>query len=348
MTRTLLAAASLLVLASAPVFAQQQLRQPRPSVEVDWTVLDELGDLPIQAVAPSPLTTLRPPGRPAQPQTLTAPAQQAPAPQAQARSAQVVPPASVARQTGVPQGTRVGPQARAQTSDFTPPPAPPSFVPPAPLAPPAPVTSAPAPAMPPPPPPADNQSAPTPIVPPAPAAATAPPPPPPPPPPPAAPAAIQAMTPPPPPPPAAQIPATAPPPPAPAPAAAPVAAPTPITPPAPQQAAAPAARAAATGALASLAFAAGAAELTDQGRAALAPVLEALRGDANARLQIQAYATGGDDQGGQARRLSLSRALAVRGHLIEQGIAATRMDVRALGRTGDQPADRVDILLVRR
>lgn len=88
--------------------------------------------------------------------------------------------------------------------------------------------------------------------------------------------------------------------------------------------------------------------MTDQGRAALAPVLEALRGDANARLQIQAYATGGDDQGGQARRLSLSRALAVRGHLIEQGIAATRMDVRALGRTGDQPADRVDILLVRR
>ena len=77
-------------------------------------------------------------------------------------------------------------------------------------------------------------------------------------------------------------------------------------------------------------------------------MLEALRADANARLQIQAYATGGDDQGGQARRLSLSRALAVRGHLIEQGIAATRMDVRALGRTGDGPSDRVDILLVRR
>jgi outer membrane protein OmpA-like peptidoglycan-associated protein len=111
---------------------------------------------------------------------------------------------------------------------------------------------------------------------------------------------------------------------------------------------APAARAVTSGALATLPFAAGASDLTDQNRAALGPVLEALRGDTGARLQIQAYATGGDDQGGQARRLSLSRALAVRGHLIEQGIAATRMDVRALGRTGDGPSDRVDILLVRR
>ncbi|MCM0021949.1 MAG: OmpA family protein, partial [Tagaea sp.] len=127
----------------------------------------------------------------------------------------------------------------------------------------------------------------------------------------------------------------------------PAAAPAPAPSPAPQQTAqAPAARAA--GPLATLPFAAGAIELTDQTRAALGPVLEALRGDANARLQIQAFATGGDDQGNQARRLSLSRALAVRGHLIEQGIAATRMDVRALGRTGDGPSDRVDILLVRR
>jgi len=45
------------------------------------------------------------------------------------------------------------------------------------------------------------------------------------------------------------------------------------------------------------------------------------------------------------RRLSLSRALAVRAFLIDQGVRSTRLDVRALGdKTGDGPADRVDIV----
>jgi outer membrane protein OmpA-like peptidoglycan-associated protein len=298
MSRRLFAAASILALLTAPALAQQQLRQPRPSVEVDWTVLDELG---AQGTTPA----LRAPQRAGQ--RLVAPPPRAATPAAAPVGApQLVPPASVARQTGTPTGTRLGPQTQtAQAPTFTPPPPPPAFVPP-----PAPVASAPI----------------------APAPVAAPPPPPPP------PAATQAppsrIAPAPPPPPAAAI---APPPPAAAPAPSP----------APQQTAqAPAARAA--GALATLPFAAGASELTDQARAALGPVLEALRGDASARLQIQAFATGGDDQGGQARRLSLSRALAVRSHLIEQGIAATRMDVRALGRTAEGPSDRVDILLVRR
>jgi hypothetical protein len=34
--------------------------------------------------------------------------------------------------------------------------------------------------------------------------------------------------------------------------------------------------------------------------------------------------------------------------LIEQGIASTRIDVRALGRASEGPPDRVDILMVRR
>ncbi|MBL8833492.1 MAG: OmpA family protein, partial [Rhodospirillales bacterium] len=105
---------------------------------------------------------------------------------------------------------------------------------------------------------------------------------------------------------------------------------------------------AADGPLARLSFNAGSADINDAGKAALAPVVAELQRDASARLQLQAFASGGDDQGGQARRLSLSRALAVRGQLIEQGIASTRMDVRALGRTTDGPPDRVDIVLVRR
>jgi outer membrane protein OmpA-like peptidoglycan-associated protein len=112
-------------------------------------------------------------------------------------------------------------------------------------------------------------------------------------------------------------------------------------------AAAPIARAA-DAPLARLAFTAGSAEINDAGKSALGPVVAELQKDSAARLQLQAYASGGDDAGGQARRLSLSRALAVRAQLIEQGIASTRMDVRALGRTGDGPPDRVDIVLVRR
>lgn len=323
MTRPLLTAVSAFaLLASTQVYAQQQLRQARPSVEVDWTVLDELG-----GPAPAGPVALRPPRG----LTQNAPAQVAPPqPRSAAASSQPVPPASVARQTGAPTGTRLGQQA----DGFAPPPAPPAFVPPP--VPPSPVASAPL--TPPPPPPSAMASAapppptvaPTPLTPPAPVAAVAPPPPP---------------------PPAAAVPA--------APAPAPVAA-TPVTPPppavaapapapaAPQQTAAvPAARATGS-ALATIPFAAGSPDINEQGKAALGAVLDALKSDSAARLQIQAYASGGDDQGGQARRLSLSRALAVRGQLIEQGIAATRMDVRALGRTNDGPPDRVDILLVRR
>jgi outer membrane protein OmpA-like peptidoglycan-associated protein len=62
------------------------------------------------------------------------------------------------------------------------------------------------------------------------------------------------------------------------------------------------------------------------------------------RIQLLAYAKASSDGASRARRLSLSRALAVRAYLIEKGVRSTRMDVRALGdKFGDGPADRVDI-----
>jgi len=66
-----------------------------------------------------------------------------------------------------------------------------------------------------------------------------------------------------------------------------------------------------------------------------------------ARLQLKAYAEGIGNDTSKARRLSLSRALAVRSFLIENGLRSTRIDVRALGlaRDGDVP-DRVDIVLL--
>jgi outer membrane protein OmpA-like peptidoglycan-associated protein len=63
-----------------------------------------------------------------------------------------------------------------------------------------------------------------------------------------------------------------------------------------------------------------------------------------AAFSVAAYAAGNPDDASTARRLSLSRALAVRDALIQDGVPSARIYVRALGsKAGDGPADRVDI-----
>jgi len=75
--------------------------------------------------------------------------------------------------------------------------------------------------------------------------------------------------------------------------------------------------------------------------------IAALVGNSDRRLQLNAYAGGTPETVGAARRLSLSRALAVRSFLIEAGVRSTRIDVRALGLADDDgPPERVDILLL--
>ena len=62
------------------------------------------------------------------------------------------------------------------------------------------------------------------------------------------------------------------------------------------------------------------------------------------RLQLMAYAGGQTLSSSQARRVSLSRALAIRSFLIENGVRSTRIDVRALGnKTSEEPLNRVDL-----
>lgn len=98
-----------------------------------------------------------------------------------------------------------------------------------------------------------------------------------------------------------------------------------------------------------LLFSPGKAELSDEVKGELRKLAEALTSDGNARVQLLAYATSSDDSASRARRLSLSRALAVRAYLIDQGVRSTRMDVRALGDKAEQePKDRVDIQPARR
>lgn len=66
------------------------------------------------------------------------------------------------------------------------------------------------------------------------------------------------------------------------------------------------------------------------------------------RLQLNAFAGGsGGNAASAARRLSLSRALAVRAYLIQKGVRSTRIDVRALGVPDDGGSpERVDVLLL--
>ncbi len=148
--------------------------------------------------------------------------------------------------------------------------------------------------------------------------------------------------------------ATAIPTPAPSPAAVavmntpPAIAPAPAPPPAVTPAAAPAALSAARGRVARVLFTAGASELPDSAKSDLKAIAQRLAANEDARLQLMAYAAGGADEANQARRLSLSRALAVRTYLMEQGVRSSRMDVRALGNRldGSDPPDRVDIVML--
>jgi outer membrane protein OmpA-like peptidoglycan-associated protein len=78
----------------------------------------------------------------------------------------------------------------------------------------------------------------------------------------------------------------------------------------------------------------------------LAGDLNASMGSPNARIELQAFGGAKGDKGSDARRLSLKRALAIRQVLIDDGVAADRIDVRAMGGADDSgPADRVDVYI---
>jgi len=95
-------------------------------------------------------------------------------------------------------------------------------------------------------------------------------------------------------------------------------------------------------------FRAGSSVLTDQDEIGLKSMVKKVAAT-ETRLQLKAYAEAKGNDTSKARRLSLSRALAVRSFLIENGLRSTRIDVRALGiaRDGGAP-DRVDIVTLDR
>jgi outer membrane protein OmpA-like peptidoglycan-associated protein len=77
-----------------------------------------------------------------------------------------------------------------------------------------------------------------------------------------------------------------------------------------------------------------------------ADVLSLLKSNPKQKIQIKAFAAP-ENQNDKvsSRRLSLARALSIRSFLLEKGIEASRIDVRAMGdNTEKQPLDRVEIL----
>ncbi|WP_155957754.1 OmpA family protein [Fodinicurvata sediminis] len=88
------------------------------------------------------------------------------------------------------------------------------------------------------------------------------------------------------------------------------------------------------------------ADLSENARSQLRQLAAQLSERSSMRVQLLAYAEGSNEDASQARRLSLSRALAVRAYLLDHGIRSTRIDVRALGHNapGSGPVNRVDIV----
>ena len=90
-------------------------------------------------------------------------------------------------------------------------------------------------------------------------------------------------------------------------------------------------------------------KLAQTARDALLNIATKMQSQDNLRLQLLAYAGDADTSASAARRLSLSRALAVRSFLIENGVRSTRIDVRALGnKSTEKETERVDITVVER
>lgn len=91
------------------------------------------------------------------------------------------------------------------------------------------------------------------------------------------------------------------------------------------------------------------AALSGPAKSALESVAEAMLENESSEVQLFAYAGQADIDATQARRLSLSRAMAVRAFLIGKGVRPARMQVRALGnKTTSGSPDRVDIVPAKR
>jgi outer membrane protein OmpA-like peptidoglycan-associated protein len=102
-----------------------------------------------------------------------------------------------------------------------------------------------------------------------------------------------------------------------------------------------------TGAGLRVTFGGGEAELSPASASAIKNLVQAAPAGGSTSFNVVAYAAGTPGDPSTARRLSLSRALAVRSALIADGVDSARIYVRALGATGGGEApDRVDLAVM--
>ena len=94
------------------------------------------------------------------------------------------------------------------------------------------------------------------------------------------------------------------------------------------------------GNLYSIPFSVGAQDLPTNATDALNGLAKRMKKDDDIRIQLIGFASNAGGSASQARRNSLFRALAVRTHLMKDGIRSTRMDVRALGEANVEGAAR--------
>ncbi len=93
-----------------------------------------------------------------------------------------------------------------------------------------------------------------------------------------------------------------------------------------------------------LTFASGQSDLSPESVASLKHLTTAAPANETTSFNVMAYAPGPADDPSAARRISLSRAMAVRSGLIADGVPSARIYVRALGaQYGNGPPDRVDV-----
>ena len=96
-------------------------------------------------------------------------------------------------------------------------------------------------------------------------------------------------------------------------------------------------------------FEPGSAKLNPDSSRTLKRIADGMTSDDELRIQLLAYAGGTSETASQARRMSLSRALAARSFLIGEGVRSTRIDVRALGNKSEGgPPDRIDVIVTKR
>jgi outer membrane protein OmpA-like peptidoglycan-associated protein len=95
-------------------------------------------------------------------------------------------------------------------------------------------------------------------------------------------------------------------------------------------------------------FEGGKADLTPGDEAVIRGLARSIPAPQSNSINVVAYAAGKPDDPSTARRLSLSRGMAVRTVLMDSGVPSERIYVRALGTSAsDAPADRVELTVAR-